>query len=298
METKCKICGTQEESRIIGRPVLNKNFPRAAEKNYKIVQCRNCRFYYVTPEIDLSQEEWKQLYENDYFAAANISEWQIILRASERKKRFKTIISELKTEKGKFLDIGCGEGFVLKEAEKNGFEPYGVDIAYNLAPYFSHFNFFKGNIFEGKFPDEYFSVIYMDSVLEHMLKPMETLHELKRIIKPGGVLLLIVPNEDSLENAFIRLLYSITLQSGKYGKIKPLVTPYHIQGFNGNSLRTALNKCSFSKISIKGFGGNYTFWKAKKIGTKPYFQALLTFPVGLLSIALKKQIQLMALSVK
>lgn len=103
MKPKCKICGTQEESRIIGRPVVNKNSPRAAEKNYKIVQCRNCRFYYVTPEIDICQEEWKQLYENDYFAAANISEWQIKLRASERKKRFKPIISKLKQIKENFL---------------------------------------------------------------------------------------------------------------------------------------------------------------------------------------------------
>lgn len=138
----------------------------------------------------------------------------------------------------------------------------------------------------------------MDSVLEHVLNPMETLHEIKRILKPGGVLLLIVPNEDSLENMYIWLLYTLTFQPHRYRKLKPFIEPYHVQGFNPTSLRTAISKCSYSVITIKGFGGNYPFWKAKKFGTVPYFQTLLTYPVGILSIVLKKQIQLMAVTVK
>jgi len=297
MSVVCKICG-EKVYKLIGKPVTNTAFPRSSENNYKIFQCKNCGYYSVLPEIDLSQQEWQQLYENKYFEHADVTSWQKKLRDSERKKRFKHLLQSLKTDKGKFLDIGCGEGHVLQEAYSNGFEPYGVDIANNLSTEFSKFNFFNGNIIDAKFPNNYFSVIYMDSVLEHVMNPMETLHELNRILKPGGVLLLIVPNEDSLENSFLRLLYSITFQSHKYGKIKPLVSPYHVQGYNVSSLKMALSKSSFSKTLIKGFGGSYAFWKATKINTVQFFQSLLTYPVGLLSIVVNRQIQLMTISIK
>jgi SAM-dependent methyltransferase len=297
MEIKCKICGSNE-MKLIGKPVINREFPRASQQNYKIYQCRKCKYYFVSPEIDLSQEEWRRLYEDGYFAESNITEWQRKLHDSERKNRLKYIQSKLKIEKGKFLDLGCGEGYVLQEAYNNGFEPYGVDIAYNLAPGNSNFNFFKGNIFEANFPDNYFSAIYMDSVLEHILNPMETLQELHRILKPGGVLFEIVPNEDSLHNDTIKIIYTLTLQSKKYGRIKPFISPYHIHGFNPVTLKRALAITGFSEIDIEGFGGNYTFWKAYKFGSMKYFWQLFYYPIGLLSVLMKNQIQLMALAIK
>ena len=297
MEKKCKICGNIE-FRLIGKPVIFENFPRASERNYEIYQCRNCRYYFVSPEIDLSQDEWKGIYENDYFAKSNITPWQKKLHDTERKNRLKLIESKLKIEKGKFLDMGCGEGYVLQEAFRCGFEPHGVDIAYNLAPGNNDFSFFKGNIFEANYPDNYFTAIYMDSVLEHILNPMETLQELRRILKPGGVIFEIVPNEDSLNNDFVKLIYTLTFQSKKYGKIKPFVNPYHIHGFNPTSLKKALSITGFKEIDVKGFGGDYTFWKAQKKGSLKYFWELFHYPIGLLSIFLKNEIQIMAMAVK
>lgn len=297
MKIKCKVCGNYE-NKLIGKPVIFKTFPRASLLNYEIHQCNICEYYFVTPEIDLSQDEWSDLYENDYFAKANITPWQIKLHDLERKDRLNLIQSRLRIKKGKFLDLGCGEGFVLNEAFNNGFDPYGVDIAYNITPENSKFNFYKGNIFEANFPDNYFSVIYMDSVLEHILNPMETISELNRILNPNGVLFVIVPNEDSLNNSVISLMYALTFQSQKYGKIKPFITPYHVHGFNRVSLRTALDRNLFKEIEITTFGGNYTFWRSHKFGTRHYFQDILTYPIGLLSIIINRQVQLMSLSLK
>jgi len=297
MKTNCKICGNQG-MKYIGKPEIQKEFPRILDNNYKIFQCKNCKYYFILPEIDLSQKEWQNLYENNYFANANVTDWQQSLHIKERKERLCYIESKMRIDKEKFLDIGCGEGFVLNESYINGFESYGVDIADNLTLSNSNYNFFKGNIFEAKFPDNYFSVIYMDSVLEHILNPMETLKELRRILKPGGVFFLIVPNEDSLINRFTHLCYSLTFNSYKYGKIKPFVTPYHVQGFNPTSLKKALTISGFSEIDIKGFGGDYTFWKVHKFGTIKYFWQLLLYPVGLLSIIMKNQVQIMGLAVK
>jgi ubiquinone/menaquinone biosynthesis C-methylase UbiE len=297
MERKCKICGSIDNN-LIGEPVIHQTFPRASQNNYKIFQCNRCKYFFVSPEIDLTQEEWRNLYENDYFAQANITKWQKKIGDTERKLRFKNVQSKLKIEKGKFLDMGCGEGFVLNEAYLRGFEPYGVDIAYNLSSENSKFNFFKGNIFEANFPDKFFSAVYMDSVLEHVLNPMETLHELRRILKPGGVILIIVPNEDSFDNYVIKKIRSVTFQSHKYSKIKPFITPYHIHGFNLTSLKSALSIAGFKETEISTFGGTYAFWKAHKFGTRQYFRNILMYPIGLVSVVLNRQVQLMALSVK
>jgi ubiquinone/menaquinone biosynthesis C-methylase UbiE len=296
MSTICKICGS-EEKKHIGSPVIHKDFPKA-KNNYKIVQCKQCKFYYVLPEIDLTQKEWQELYENNYFEHSNITNWQKKIHEKEREMRLSLMKSKMKISNERFLDMGCGEGYTLKLAGSRGFEPYGVDIANNLTPENAAFNFFQGNIFEAKFPDNYFSAIYMDSVLEHVTNPMETLKELKRILKPGGAFFLIVPNEDSLINSFTRFMYFVTCRYKKYSKIKPFVNPYHIQGFNPISLKTALKKTGFSDIEIKGFGGNYMFWKAHRFGTLQYFWHLFIYPVGLLSILTKNQIQIMGMAVK
>jgi len=284
--------------RYIGKPKTPKEIPRILDNNYKIYQCINCQYYFILPEIDLSQKEWQDLYENNYFESYNVTDWQQSLHLKERKERLSLIESKMKIAKERFLDMGCGLGFVLTEASISGFEPYGVDIANNLTPSNSNFHFFKGSIFEAKFPDNYFSAIYMDSVLEHIVKPMDTLKELKRILKPGGAFFLIVPNEDSLINRFNHLCHYLTFTTYKYGKIKPFVTPYHVQGFNPNSLQMALTISGFSEIKIKGFGGKYTFWKACKFGTIQYFWHLFNYPIGLLSIIMKNQIQIMGLAVK
>jgi len=184
---KCTIC-KHDEFRNIGTPRIDKNFPRKNTSDYLILQCKKCGYYFISPEIDLTIEEWQILYENEYFLGEDITRWQKRLRESERKKRLGIIINRLKCNNGNFLDMGCGEGYLLKDAEKIGFSTYGVDIANNILNENSGCNFFKGSIFEANFPDNFFKVIYMDSVLEHIINPMETLSELKRILEPGGVI--------------------------------------------------------------------------------------------------------------
>ncbi len=80
-----------------------------------------------------------------------------------------------------------------------------------------------------------------------------------------------------------------------YGRIKPFVPPYHVQGFNRHSLKIALGIAGFDILHLRDFGGNYTFWKGFKFLSWPYMRELILFPISLLSIPLKRQIQLEAL---
>jgi 2-polyprenyl-3-methyl-5-hydroxy-6-metoxy-1,4-benzoquinol methylase len=291
----CIIC-RNNEFKFIGRPRINPSFPRIQDTVYRILQCRHCGYYFIDPQIELTQDEWKVLYESDYFEDALKTPWQVEMNKREMKERIDLITSHLAIPRGRFLDMGCGEGYMLKEAAQNGFESYGIDIAYNLLPkYAERYHFTRGDIFEANFPDNYFSVVYMDSVLEHVPDPVETITELKRILQPGGIMLVIVPNEDSTMNSVAKLTYYFTLNAKKYGKIKPFVTPYHIQGFNKRSLLTLFTGLQLQIISINGFGGNYKFWRSARPFSRQYFVSLFTYPFGLYSVVADKQIQLMSL---
>ena len=101
----------------------------------------------------------------------------------------------------------------------------------------------------------------MDSVLEHVDDPISLLKVMNHILKPNGVGFLIVPNEDSLINDTKKLLYSLMLKKSEFGRIKPFVPPYHINGFNCRSLKYAIEVAGFKVIKVSQFAGNYKFWK-------------------------------------
>jgi len=246
----CKICG--------GTELLHRGHPRIAARfaagdfnKYSIVQCRSCGFYLIDPDIDLDQDQWRAINEDNYFVTDQ-SPWKTRLKIREAGSRLSYIAGSGTGGTVKFLDMGCGEGFVLKEALARQWNAHGLDIADNLAPDIDRndVHFFRGNLFDARYPAAYFDVIYMDSVLEHIDHPVATLRELFRILKPGGRFFTIVPNEDCLENRMKKLLYAVALKKHVYGVIKPFYPPFHIQGFNKRSIRTALEASGFTVTDL------------------------------------------------
>ncbi len=139
-----------------------------------------------------------------------------------------------------FLDIGCGEGYSLIEAKSRGWNVYGLDITDHRmeTAKASSIKFINADLINSNLPSDFFDIIYLDSVLEHVYNPSDYLSEIKRILKKGGILYLGVPNEDSLFNDVRKILYKIT-RKNITEKIKPFQSPYHINGFN----RTVFNIC-------------------------------------------------------
>lgn len=296
---KCKICRGNTLTQC-GQPRIDKRFSAHDFKKYTIVQCTSCGFYFISPNINLDQNQWSKIYQDNYFVTT-LSRWRIKLQERETKERLDYL--ESNCQKGgitSFLDMGCGEGFALKIALEKGWSAYGLDIADNLTREIGRdkINYFCGNLFDAKYPDDHFDVIYMDSVLEHIDYPMDTLNELLRILKPGGQFFTIVPNEDCLENMMKKIVYTCAFKKELYGIIKPFYPPYHINGFNKNSISKALELTGFTLKDVKTFGSSYPFWRGFKRLSPSYFKALLLYPIGLCSTLLNRQIQLQVLSVK
>lgn len=91
-------------------------------------------------------------------------------------------------------DIGCGNG---KNMFRNDCQMYGCDFCDNLVKICNHkgLNVVFGNILSIPYPDKFFDYVVCIAVLHHLStieKRQTAIHELKRITKPHGKILILV----------------------------------------------------------------------------------------------------------
>ncbi len=98
----------------------------------------------------------------------------------------------------RLLDIGCGSGNFLAWARENGWIDHGVDNnPQAIANAQSRgLNVVLGDLSEVKYEDNYFDAIVFDNSLEHLPNPIEALRECRRILRPDGLLIVSVPNNE------------------------------------------------------------------------------------------------------
>lgn len=285
----CPICNSQGKS-IIGFPKINAKAAKVIRHEYKIVKCNNCETYFIDPRIDLAIDDWKTLYDEHYFI--EMSNWYEKNRRKDRILRFNTLEKYASKGEKKFLDVGCGEGHCLIEAVRRDWESYGIDITDNRIEGAKNktIKFYNLNLIDCQFLGNFFDVVYMDSVLEHVINPLEYLLEIKRILRKGGILYIAIPNEDSLLNDVKKSIYNIK-GSKLSPKLKPFETPYHVVGFNKKSIQIAFGKAQLEIIKIRNFACRLEFLRSKTF-SKSFFHSLLLLPIYLLAVALRKEVYL------
>ena len=217
----------------------------------EIVRCGECTHLYPHP-MPFPQGDLATLYTDteEYFSAHDV----------EEKKRLGRDLLEAIEEKlgrkGTLLDLGCGRGELLWAARDAGWNAAGVD------PSPAHLEWARNNlgiearlgtIEDARFPSEHFDAITMGGVLEHLYNPYETLGEVWRVLKPGGVFYFDAPNEDGL---YMRIgnIYQRAQGRDWVVNLAPTFAPYHVQGFNSNSVRRLLERVGFEVSSLAIFG--------------------------------------------
>jgi SAM-dependent methyltransferase len=96
----------------------------------------------------------------------------------------------------RLLDLGCGNGQALAVMRELGWQVEGIDTdpdAVDIARRRGltvHF----GTLADQRYPEDHFDAIYMNHVIEHVHQPIDLLRECHRILKPGGVLVVLTPN--------------------------------------------------------------------------------------------------------
>jgi SAM-dependent methyltransferase len=284
----CPIC-TGGNNSFVGKPFIESAVAPFVRKDYDILECRDCRFYFVNPAIDLTPAEWAGVYGDEYFTKMTSAHERS--RRRDRQQRLGWLREAFDGIIGNFLDIGCGEGYVLIDAHHLGWRTVGIDIADGRIPqaHIEGIEYISGDLFEVAFPDSSFDAIYMDSVLEHVAEPVRMVGEIRRILRPGGVLYLGVPNEDSLLNDARKALYILTGRRSLSTRIKPFKRPYHVIGFTEKSLKSIFRNNGFEFVRFRNFAGPWEWVKARPF-TRLFVMHFAMIPAYLLAAPLRKMI--------
>ncbi len=98
---------------------------------------------------------------------------------------------------GRLLDLGCGWGHFLAVARERGWEPYGLEPLAGHALYaraHTGATVVTDILREDTFPGDFFDAATAFQVFEHLPDPAGDLERLHRMLKPGGLILIEVPN--------------------------------------------------------------------------------------------------------
>jgi SAM-dependent methyltransferase len=140
---------------------------------------------------------------------------------------------------GHWLDVGFGNGSLLFTAQEYGFTPVGIDLRQGNVDTLKQFGIEAHNIDLRKHthPQRY-AVISMADVLEHMPFPKEGLAAAHALTRKDGLLLLSMPNSDSM----LWKAMDMSNANPYWGEIE------HYHNFGRTRLYALLKECGFEPL--------------------------------------------------
>lgn len=182
----CPVCEGREH-----KPFLTK-------AGFRYVKCSSCGMVYVNPV--LKKESAHLFYENeDSYTQVLLNDLQLSLD----RKKFQyglDLLEEYLPRKGKMLDVGCGPGVFLEEAKKRDWLVQGVEFNKRCVQRLKEMKIETASLplEEANFSADTFQCVSLWTVLEHIVEPRPFLRIIHNILAPGGLILIFVPNIDSL----------------------------------------------------------------------------------------------------
>ena len=218
---KCRICGG-------GASFL---WEKDGRKAYK---CCRCGFIFVHP---LPTEALQ----DDFSHAKHLLSIQDHFR-SEYNRFLERIESMI--PRGKLLDVGCNIGLSLVVARDRGWSPLGVELSPEAARYGREefgVKIIETPLEKAGFYDGEFDTVVMYHALEHVLHPLRLLLAVGKILRPGGILYVSVPNHGGISAFFLRENWGVHKD--------------HVSFFDRGSLKEALIRAGMAPACITSYLG-------------------------------------------
>lgn len=191
--TTCRLCGSAELSESVG---MAEHYGDA----YGVLFCRDCGVGMTWPQPDIAQlqrfyapGEYRAEEGRRFIAPV---EWLFELQKKCLLFRLAGGLSS-----GSMVDIGCGSGYTASLFARSGWEVTGVEFSDETAVHARET--YRINVvtsvsaLQGPF-----DLILINHVLEHYFEPEELLIECRRLLSPGGRLVVAVPNFSSFQARF------------------------------------------------------------------------------------------------
>ncbi|MBN1383314.1 MAG: class I SAM-dependent methyltransferase [Elusimicrobia bacterium] len=240
---KCNLCGAEDEKLLFNTATV------------RVVRCRRCGLTYINPrppmENILTTFVYSGIGSEQNYDKINISKDKIY-RSALKKISSRLPIADYRLPR--LLDIGCSNGYFLQLARSRGFDVYGVEpskLAVSLArkslgtqnDSLGRDRVFEGTLKQANFPSEYFDVITLWDMFEQVSDPSGEIDEIKRILKPGGLILIRVRNM-----SFHLIVYRFQKYIG-FLVTSPAIM--HLYGFTPVTLKKMLIKAGFRGICMR-----------------------------------------------
>lgn len=243
----CNFCNNNKTELLY--IVKDRQVRQNSDRKFYLHQCKKCGLAYLNPQPDWS--ELKYFYGGNYYTNNPDQQNQCgnfydFLRKIKRKFSRPPNLKfwDFGKNKGRFLNIGCGNAIYESHIIKShpGWEFYCVEPSHLpalAAKKITRLEVFEGFLEESRYQDNFFDVILMNNVLEHCPDPSSIISECYKILKPGGRLVIDVPNF----NSPIRRLFGTFWAH--------LDAPRHLFHFSSDILSKILRKAGFKIESIK-----------------------------------------------
>ncbi len=212
-------------------------------KNFDVIDCMPCGFKHIVPIPTLA--EMKDVYRGEYYTKdhplclnrqeEDLDWWNLVFSG-----RYSIFEDLLPNDRRRILDVGSGSGFFLSHGKKRGWETMGIEPSTQA---YEHSKNLGLEIVPDFLTEESapglgtFDVVHLSEVLEHISDPTGMVGIIKKVVKPGGLICIVVPND---YNPFQKALVEACDFDPWW-----VAPPHHINYFDFDSLSGLILRLGF-----------------------------------------------------
>jgi len=235
---KCVMCNSYEND-VLGSGTDYQYYN--TDQIFSWLKCKKCNHHYINP---LPSNEFLQVL---YKGIGNYGEFDSKPGLAFRVKRYLDKISFKKFVRNdlkelRFLDVGCSPGAMM-DIVSNYYTEFkvldGIEISEEAAfvPKKKGYNVFVGIAEEIKLEQNYYDLIYMQQVIEHLTEPIKVIKNLYNSLRTGGKLVIETPG-----------LFTWDYKLFKKGSWEAYHIPRHLNIWTEEGMYKLLKNSGFNKI--------------------------------------------------
>jgi 2-polyprenyl-3-methyl-5-hydroxy-6-metoxy-1,4-benzoquinol methylase len=199
---KCPLC-----NQTVFEAFLECRDHTASRELFTLQRCLSCSFVFTNPRPD--KASLPNYYQSPQYishtgkSSGGIIGWAYLLARNFTIRWKARLIGNYK-KKISILDYGCGTGELLRQYRAEGWQIAGVEPSAQARQKATEITGINIASDLKELDNQMFDVITLWHVLEHIADFKETLTALKHLLKKDGLLLLAVPNHESLDAQFYK----------------------------------------------------------------------------------------------
>lgn len=235
------------------------------------VQCRctTCDLVFANPR--LTPESLAAVYRTYYSRYAPDQSTEEMLETYDAAAR--TVLAEIGRSRrdGALLDVGCGTGAFMARARAAGYDVSGVELSIEgieqARSEHGLEHVVHGTLEDACFDDASFDVVVAWHLIEHVSDVGGFIDEARRVLRPGGIVVVGTEAHRYPINSWLRTLRFAT------GRIpRPVTSDLHTYVFSPGALRDCFERRGFTTVHLRAYDEQTAAERARQFGRGSLFR--------------------------